>query len=101
MFFTGENTEIQSVSAGETFAQKRYELKSIQEINDMQIDDTQNKKEYVDVLAIVTHVEELNVFQSRAGKEFKKRELTLVDASNIQVLFFSLEKFILVTLTFC
>lgn len=79
------NTEIHSVAAGETFAQKRYDLKTIQDINDLQIDETSNKKVYVDVLAIVTHVGELTSFTSKAGKPFEKREITLVDASNIQL----------------
>jgi len=79
------NTEISAVNAGDNFAQKQYEFKTIQTINELQIDDTSNQKTYVDVIAIVRNVGEFTTFMSRKQKEFTKRELTLVDTTNFEI----------------
>jgi len=79
------NTEISAVNAGDNFAQKQYDFQTIQTINELQVDDTSNKKTYVDVIAIVRNVGEITKFTSRKQVEYTKRELTLVDTTNFEI----------------
>ena len=56
-----------------------YSFKTLNELEDAQVDTN------VDVIGIVKEVGQVNSFTSKAGKDLTKRELTLVDHTNVEI----------------
>ncbi|XP_055851551.1 replication protein A 70 kDa DNA-binding subunit [Episyrphus balteatus] len=79
MTFTGETLVQPCEEEDDGIPQVQYNLVPISQIANIE------PKAAVDTIGICRDVGELNTFTSRANKEFKKRELTLVDISNAAV----------------
>ncbi|XP_055906413.1 replication protein A 70 kDa DNA-binding subunit [Eupeodes corollae] len=79
MTFTGETLVQPCEDESDGIPQVQYNLVPISQIASIE------PKAAVDTIGICRDVGELQTFTSRANKEFKKRELTLVDLSNAAV----------------
>jgi len=73
------DTQIEMVQEDDNFAQRKF--------NFVKITDLENcaEKQSVDVIAVVKTLGELEEFQSRAGKDLKKKTLVVFDDSGVEV----------------